>query len=213
MSLESLALGDMFQQTIEEFYMASLSRLGDDTLEKDYTSAKARFDAVLSSEHGAKIQKIEELNSACRSYSAKYGFKCGLYGAYKQYFTQHGDADGGFDSILCIDLLTQPRMQRHHKYYARIVKVQQLIQEVDDILDPADKSHFVSFCCAWSNRIYNAALQGFYCGYRAAYSIIECVEPLSKMQNIDKILSTEYYLGFTYPYEDIERYEKWCIKK
>lgn len=204
-NLENLAMGTVFQQAIEEFYAGSLQHLDANTIEADYISAKAHFDSVLSNEQITKIQQIEELNSACRAYSAKYGFKCGLYGAFKQYFTQHGDADGGFDSILCVDLLTQPRMQRHHKNYARIVKVQQLTQEVDNTLDPADTSHFVSICCAWNNRIYNASLQGFYCGYRAAYAVIECIEPLGRIQNIDKILSTEYYLGFTHPYAEVER--------
>lgn len=204
-NLDSLAMGEVFQQAIEEFYVASLQRLDDDTIEQDYTSARSHFDDVLSNEQITQIQQIEELNSACRSYSAKYGFKCGLYGAFKQYFTQHGDADGGFDSILCMDLLTQPRMQRHHENYARIVKVQQLVQEVEDMLAPEEASHFVSFCCAWNNRIYNASLQGFYCGYRAAYAVIECIDPLGKIRNIDKILSTEYYLGFTHSYAEVER--------
>lgn len=204
-NLDSLAMGEVFQQAIEEFYVASLQRLDDDTIEQDYTSARSHFDDVLSNEQITKIQQIEELNSACRSYSAKYGFKCGLYGAFKQYFTQRGDADGGFDSILCMDLLIQPRMQRHHENYARIVKVQQLVQEVEDMLAPEETSHFVSFCCAWNNRIYNASLQGFYCGYRAAYAVIECIEPLGKFRNIDKILSTEYHLGFTHSYAEVER--------
>lgn len=204
-NLDSLAMGEVFQQAIEEFYVASLRRLDDNTIERDYTSARSYFDSTLSHEQITKIHQIEELNSACRSYSAKYGFKCGLYGAFKQYFTPGGDADGGFDSILCMDLLTQPRMQRHHENYARIVKVQQLIQEVDDMLDPAAASHLVSFCCAWNDRIYNASLQGFYCGYRAAYAVIENIEPLGKIRNIDKILSTEYYLGFTHPYAEVER--------
>ena len=125
-NLESLAMGEVFQQAIEEFYVTSLKRLDDDTIEREYVSARTHFDSVLSNEQITKIQQIEELNSACRAYSAQYGFKCGLFGAFKQYFTQCADADGGFDSILCADLLTQPRMQRHHENYTRIVKVQQI---------------------------------------------------------------------------------------
>ena len=54
------------------------------------------------------------------------------------------------------------------------------------------------------NRIHNAALQGFYCGYRAALSIIEQVKPLATMEHIGKILTTEYVLGYIKSYSEIE---------
>lgn len=206
-NMESVVFGDAFLQAIKEFYHASLQRLDDDTIEQDYLSAKAHFDTVLNREQKAKIQEIEMLNSASLSYSAKYGFKCGLYCGFRQYFAVDTDVDAGFNNILCQDLLMQPGMQRHSENYTCLKTAQQLIQEIEEMLSP-DDLHMVSFCCAWNNRIYNAALQGFYCGYRAAYSIIEHIEPLGKIQNIGKILSTEYYLGFTYLYADTERFEQ-----
>lgn len=48
-------------------------------------------------------------------------------------------------------------------------------------------------------------MDGFYCGYRAAYEIMDLVNPLVKVQCVDKILTTEYHLGYIKPYSEVER--------
>ena len=58
---------------------------------------------------------------------------------------------------------------------------------------------------AWQQRIYNAAMDGFYCGYRAAYDLMEAIHPLVKAENMDKILTMEYHLGYIKPYSMIEQ--------
>ncbi len=68
-----------------------------------------------------------------------------------------------------------------------------------------DQEHMVSIGCAWSQRVYSAALLGFYCGYRAAYDIMASIDPLVKVKSADKILLMEYHLGFIKPYSEVER--------
>ena len=63
----------------------------------------------------------------------------------------------------------------------------------------------VSISCAWQQRIYNAAMDGFYCGYRAAYDLMEAIQPLVKAENMNKILTMEYHLGYIKPYSEVER--------
>ena len=48
-------------------------------------------------------------------------------------------------------------------------------------------------------------MDGFYCGYRAAYDLMEAIHPLVKAENMDKILTMEYHLGYIKPYSKVER--------
>ena len=74
-----------------------------------------------------------------------------------------------------------------------------------DALCEGDREHMVSIVCAWQQRVYSAAFDGFYCGFRAAYDIMEEIMPLVKVQNMDKILTMEYHMGYIKPYSEVER--------
>lgn len=55
----------------------------------------------------------------------------------------------------------------------------------------------ISVYSAWDNRLYGVLRHSFYMGYRYAIEIINHVKPLSASINMnDKILLTEYELGF-----------------
>ena len=49
------------------------------------------------------------------------------------------------------------------------------------------------------------SMDGFYCGYRAAYNMMESINPLVQIQHVDKILTMEYHLGYIKPYSEVER--------
>ena len=74
-----------------------------------------------------------------------------------------------------------------------------------DTLSEDNKEHMFSIAFAWQQRVYSAAFDGFYCGYRAAYDLMEDIMPLVKVQNLDKILIMEYYMGCIKPYSEVER--------
>ena len=99
----------------------------------------------------------------------------------------------------------QPKMQRHHENYANIERCNHLDAVISEALSEAGQEHLVSIGCAWQQRIYNAAMDGFYCGYRAAYDLMEAIQPLVKAENMDKILTMEYHLGYIKPYSEVER--------
>ena len=113
--------------------------------------------------------------------------------------------DAGFQDLLCDDLLTQPGMQRHQENYTNIELCNQLEQAILECLSEKDHEYMVSITCAWQQRVYSAAHDGFYCGFRAAYDIIEAIVPMAKIRNMDKILTTEYLLGYIQPYSEVER--------
>ena len=173
--------------------------------EADYETGMAQLAGILNDDQKADLQEMEQAYKARRNCASVYGFKCGLYGAFRQHFGQHTAQDGGFQDLVCNDLLMQPKMQRHHENYANIERCNSLDATISETLSEADQEHLVSISCAWQQRIYNAAMDGFYCGYRAAYDLMEVIHPLVKAENMDKILTMEYHLGYIKPYSEVER--------
>ena len=172
--------------------------------EADYETGMAHLAGILNDSQMADLQEMEQAYESRRNYASVYGFKCGLFGAFRQYFSQHFAKDGGFQDLVCNDLLMQPKMQRHHENYANIERCNILDTTISETLSEADQEHLVSIGCAWQQRIYNAAMDGFYCGYRAAYDLMEAIHPLIKAENMDKILTMEYHLGYIKPYSELE---------
>ena len=171
--------------------------------EADYETGMAHLAGILNDSQMADLQEMEQAYESRRNYASVYGFKCGLFGAFRQYFSQHFAKDGGFQDLVCNDLLMQPKMQRHHENYANIERCNHLDAVISEALSEAGQEHLVSIGCAWQQRIYNAAMDGFYCGYRAAYDLMEAIHPLVKAENMDKILTMEYHLGYIKPYSEV----------
>ena len=195
------AFSDSFLDGVCELYDAR----DNGSTEADYETGMAQLTGILNDSQNADLQKMEQAYDARRHYASVYGFKCGLYGAFRQHFGHHTAQDGGFQDLVCNDLLMQPKMQRHHENYANIEHSNSLDAAISETLSEADQEHLVSIGCAWQQRIYNAAIDGFYCGYRAAYDLMEAIHPLVKAENMDKILTMEYHLGYIKPYSEVER--------
>ena len=195
------AFSDSFLDGVCELYDAR----DNGSTEADYETGMAQLERILNDDQKVDLKEMEQAYEARRNYASVYGFKCGLYGAFRQHFRQHTAQDGGFQDLVCNELLMQPKMQRHHENYANIEHSNSLDAAISETLSEADQEHLVSIGCAWQQRIYNAAMDGFYCGYRAAYDLMEAIHPLVKAENMDKILTMEYYLGYIKPYSEVER--------
>lgn len=199
--MESRAFGDAYISGISAIYNAA----DFEGTEHDYTLGFNRLNELLSADQKDALAQMERTYEARRAYAAQYGFKCGIYEAFRQYFCFSDVKDGGFQDLVCDDLLMQPKMQRHHENYANIELCNQIDRAITESLSKEDQEHMVSVVCAWQQRVYSAAMDGFYCGYRAAYEIMEAIKPLVKIKNIDKILTMEYHLGYIKPYSEVER--------
>ena len=202
-------LESMAARAFSASYLGGVCELYDardnGSTEADYETGMAQLAGILNDDQKANLQEMEQAYKARRNYASVYGFKCGLYGTFRQHFSQHVDKDGGFQDLVCNDLLIQPKMQRHNENYANIERCNSLDATISETLSEADQEHLVSIGCAWQQRIYNAAMDGFYCGYRAAYDLMEAIHPLVKAENMDKILTMEYHLGYIKPYSMIEQ--------
>ena len=190
-----------FLQGINDLYD---SRDYGDT-EPDYQMGFNHLMSLLTDKQKEDLNRMENAYSERRYFAAEYGFKCGLYGAFRQFFGCSGVRDGGFEDLVADDLLMQPKMQRHRSNYANIELCNKIDTEITETLTEKDQEHMVAVVCAWQQRVYSAAMDGFYCGYRAAYEIMDLVNPLVKVQCVDKILTMEYHLGYIKPYSEVER--------
>lgn len=202
-------LGGMENRAFAAPFLQDLREFSDDKdygdMEKDYEIGYSRMQQVLTNAQMQELTRMEETYEKRREYAAQYGFKCELYGAFRQFFGSSRAEDGGFQDLVCDDLMMQPKMQRHHENYANIELCNKIDRAIMDALSEEDQEHMVSIACAWQQRVYSAAFDGFYCGYRAAYDIMEQIIPLVKVQNADKILTMEYHMGFIKPYSEVER--------
>ena len=61
--------------------------------EADYETGMAQLAGILNDEQKADLQEMEQAYKTRRNYVSVYGFKCGLYGAFRQHFVQHTDYD------------------------------------------------------------------------------------------------------------------------
>lgn len=190
-----------FLQGINDLYD---SRDYGDT-EPDYQKGFNHLMSLLTDKQKEDLNRMENAYTERRYFAAEYGFKCGLYGAFRQFFGCSGVRDGGFEDPVADDLLMQPKMQRHRSNYANIELCNKIDTEIMETLTEKDQEYMVAVVCAWQQRVYSAAMDGFYCGYRAAYEIMDLVNPLVKVQCVDKILTMEYHLGYIKPYSEVER--------
>ena len=212
-TMEGNAFDKTFTETIAAYYWEKNESPGSNPTDVDFKAAMEYLPQILSAEDMMKIAEVDALYNLNRDYAAKFGFKCGVLAGFRQYFTMDQEMDGGFSKLVCDDLHTMPRMQRHHESYERLKKAQEITAAITEPLPEDDQKQMVSLECGWTDRVYNASVHGFYCGYRAAFGIIEAIEPLGRMHTIGKILTMEFVLGYIHPYNDVERFREMAAEK
>lgn len=206
----AVAFGTEYQANIRGVYQKHVDAGDFATEEREYAAAKAALPNLLSAEKLTLLDELDEVCRKIREYSASYGFTAGLFCGFKQYFTNDQEADGGFNKTVAEDIAMQPRMQRHFDNYANIERRNNLAHQLCENESKEVSEHIVSIECTWSQRAHSASINGFYCGYRAAMEVIDKVLPFDccKVKMAGKILSMEYWLGYTKPYEERERLQE-----
>ena len=121
--MEARAMDAQFQKDICALY--ETKDYGD--TEPDCQTGYAKLLPLLAEDQKMSLEQMEQAYILRRNYAAQYGFKCGIFGAFRQFFGYSKASDGGFDDLVFQDLLMQPGMQRHHENYANI----ELCNEID----------------------------------------------------------------------------------
>ena len=137
--MEASALGGEFTKSIEALYWEQVRKDHLDETENEYGAAKVRLMPILSEEKAAHLQELETLYADNMTYASRFGFKCGIYCAFRQYFTDNCEIDGGFDSVLGKSLSTMPGMKSHSPYYENTERCLEIIHGLTDKLSEEDR--------------------------------------------------------------------------
>lgn len=201
------AFGPDYQAEIRAIYQRNVDAGEFETEESEYSAAMTALPNLLSQEKMLLLKEYEDVCQKIREFSATFGFKGGLLCGFKQYFTPDRAGDGGFMHHVSDEIRLHPNMMKYHANYADCNHRNEIGSQITEGENEEVKEHFVSVECAWSQREYSASINGFYCGYRAAMSIIDLIMPLGggSMTIIDKLLTMEHHLGYIKSYAEIER--------
>lgn len=194
---------DDFFSDIRSLYKGQVENGIFKSEEREFNVSLPILRTLLPAEHNALLDEYLTLYEDRRTFCAKFAFLRGVYGAFRQHFSEDIDGDGGFTEFILNDLMMR-RKKTYPGYTEKVNRCNAIYDEVMEVLSGDGRDHWTAMECTLAQREYSATYHGFYCGYCAAYDIIEHAKPLVKTENIGTILSTEYFLGFTRPYRDIE---------
>lgn len=168
--------------------------------EDEYAAAEVALQTGLSDEQKELLKAMELRHNENRQYAIEYAFCCGVLGAFEQYFAPDDRPRFEYSNSVVRGLFEIPGMERHLKYHENNRHNLESFESLEDALGEDMSYHIVSVNCAWSERVNHGAVSSYYCGYRAAIALIEEVISLGTAHMMEKILMTEYKLGFTTPY-------------
>lgn len=171
----------------------------------DYEKAIAFLAQRLDKMQSGELAGLETLFRKRQDYAARHCFYCGLYGAFEQFFGGEDADDYAFHRLVEDGLMTMPGMKRHVSFHENADKCLAIIKHLNKALDHEGEEHLISVESAWEERIHSTALISYYCGYRAALSILERISPMKGIQMTSHLLMTEYELGLTNTYQQRER--------
>lgn len=181
-------------------------------VEKEYQNSRQVLEQILEEEQEKSLKMIEELFKENMKYCVGFGFKKGLYFGFEQYFKEESTKDP-FDEYVHDDLLTMPNMEKHREYYERRRKIKGLVEKIKENLSEDDSEQMIIFFCTFGERELGVLRHSFYIGYRYALDIVEEIDLLGTAKIADKILYTEYKLGFTMTGKEREQLAKQHTKE
>lgn len=193
--------GNTYQEEIRNMYSRSVSDGNYVETEREYREGIAYLRSVFDPKDTAILEEYENICTQILEFSSSYGFRAGLLCGFKQFFTNDSDEDGGFTKHVFQRIGMMPNMRTYSDYYKNIAHRNDLYSQLCDGRSEAVHTHMVSLDCAWSQRVYSASINGFYCGYHGAMGIIDEVMPLpsGSAMNSSKTVSMTDWFGFTHP--------------
>lgn len=205
-AIAEYALGKDFQKEMEINYQKRVSAGEYGNIEDEYTAALTTLQSSLTSEKRQFFCEYEATCTEIRKYSASYGFKAGMLCGFKQFFTSDHQDDGGFYQHVFSRISMMPQMCLHTENFNNIERKNKLFRAIQSGENETFSDCLLTVECTWSQRIYSACIDGFYCGYRGALAIIDTVMPLGhgSVQILSKLITMEHHLGFVKSYAQQE---------
>ena len=195
-ALAERMFNDELLGTLLEAYQQEANEDGYGIVEKEYSEGTEALSTILNEEQKTALIKMEKLCEENIRYGVKFGFASGVFAGFQQFFVEETTKQP-FEDFIDNEILKEPNIKKHGGYYQRRCELNDINTALEEQLDTDNREHLISVYSAWDNRLYGLLRHSFYMGYRYAIEIINHVKPLSASMNmIDKILLTEYELGF-----------------
>lgn len=195
-ALAERMFNDELLGTLLEAYQQEANEDGYGIVEKEYSEGTEALSTILNEEQKTALIKMEKLCEENIRYGVKFGFASGVFAGFQQFFVEETTKQP-FEDFIDNEILKEPNIKKHGGYYQRRCELNDINTALEEQLDIDNREHLISVYSAWDNRLYGVLRHSFYMGYRYAIEIINHVKPLSASMNmIDKILLTEYELGF-----------------
>lgn len=195
-ALAERMFNDELLGTLLEAFQQEANEDGYGIVEKEYSEGTEALSTILNEEQKTALIKMEKLCEENIRYGVKFGFASGVFAGFQQFFVEETTKQP-FEDFIDNEILKEPNIKKHGGYYQRRCELNDINTALEEQLDTDNREHLISVYSAWDNRLYGVLRHSFYMGYRYAIEIINHVKPLSASMNmIDKILLTEYELGF-----------------
>lgn len=165
-------------------------------VENEYQESRKALEQILDDNQKEGLKKIEELYNENYRCCIGFGFKKGLYSGFEQYFEEDSTKDP-FEEYVHDNLLTMPNMEKHRKYYECRTEANEIFERIQKTLKEDDSEQMTTYFCTFGEKELGVLRYSFYMGYRYALDIIEEIDLLGTAKITEKILYTEYKLGFT----------------
>ena len=197
-SISQNAFNDAYQEEIQNMYDRSVAAGNYTEEEKEYREAITYLQTVLNPNELELLAEYEKTCVAVQAFSSAYGFRAGLLCGFKQFFTSDCDEDGGFTKYVSNQIAMMPNMRTYFENYQNIERRNALYSQLCDGKSKVARTHMVCLDCTWSQRVYSASINGFYCGYHGAMRIIDEVIPLpfGSSMNTRKTITMSNCFGF-----------------
>lgn len=140
---------------------------------RDYNTAMEILVPTLKVEEKDMLAEYESICDTIRECYARHGFVAGIYAGFRHAFTPAKEIDAGYGKYVMDEVMKQPNMQRYQDLYLAVTRRNALYDILARGRVENCDSPIVCISCYWSEMACSAGSIAFYCGYRAAGSIID----------------------------------------
>lgn len=194
---ERMLTDELLEKIILE-YKYEMKKTGFEIEEKEYEKARQVLNVALDDGGKACLMKAEAVHSANNRYALLFGFERGLYVGFMQYFVRETEKFP-FHKYVQKEILNDFVPGCPVGFQSELYTVSEILEEAESRLTEKEKEHLTSIQIVWEEHRHAILQYSFYLAYRYALSTIEKVKGIGATADIiDKILTTEYELAFTF---------------
>lgn len=176
-------------------YLKEMKEECFDDIEKEYQESKCDLETFLTDKQKQAEQEMEELFVENMKYSIGFAFRQGIYAGFEQYFVEESTKDS-FDKYVHREILQMPNMQKYTEFFDRKTEINKIFEELESCLKEESSEQLITIYNSYEEKELGVLRYSFYMGYRYALNIVEEIDLLGVAKITDKVLYTEYELGF-----------------